>query len=116
MRTRVEQSCQTNSGEAKQSREQKATKGRSISGFEREKSCNDEWANRGTRLIERLIQTEHPAGTVADVPSDDDIKRDGIEIPPDPDKTAALRSGGNDHWCGDPPPKARLLANNPNLL
>ena len=59
---------------------------------------------------------QHPAGTVADVASDDDIKRDGIQIPPDPDKTAALRSGGNDHWCGDPPPKARLLANNPNLL
>ena len=59
---------------------------------------------------------QHPAGTVADVASDDDIKRDGIQIPPDADKTAALRSGGNDPWCGDPPPKARLLANNPNLL
>ena len=52
----------------------------------------------------------------ADVASDDDLKRDGIQIPPDTHKTAALRSGGNDPWCGDPPPKARLLANNPNLL
>jgi len=49
----------------------------------------------------------------ADVASDDDLKRDGIQIPPDTHKTAALRSGGNDPWCGDPPPKAQLLANNP---
>jgi len=58
---------------------------------------------------------QHPPGTVADVASGEDLKRDGIQVPADVHKTAALRSDGNDPWCGAPPSKSRLLADNRNL-
>jgi hypothetical protein len=58
---------------------------------------------------------KHPPGSVADLASNEDLKRDGIQIPSDANKTAALRSGGSDPWCGTPPPKARLLTSNQNL-
>src|SRR5207248_1937920 len=55
---------------------------------------------------------QHPDGTVADVAKDEDLKRDGIQLPPDADKTAALRTGRNEPWCGTPAAKGRLIANN----
>src|SRR2546430_5902327 len=34
---------------------------------------------------------QNPSGTVADLASDDDLKRDGIQIPSEPGQTATLR-------------------------
>jgi hypothetical protein len=52
-----------------------------------------------------------PPGTLAEVAPADDLKRDGIELPKDLPKTAAVRrSVPNDAWCGVPPANAPLLA------
>ena len=54
-----------------------------------------------------------PPGTVADVASEADMKHDGIELPKDLPKTAALRTLSDDVWCGPPPSaKPALLAKN----
>ena len=58
---------------------------------------------------------QHPPGTVADVASDDDLKRDGIQIPPDSGKTAAARNRATDPICG-PVAKPSLLARNETLV
>jgi manganese oxidase len=55
---------------------------------------------------------KHPPGTVADVASDADLKRDGIQLPPQPGQSAALRSPQNDTWCGSKPLATQLLARN----
>jgi len=48
----------------------------------------------------------HPSGTVAEVAPEDDLKRDGIELPKDLPKSAAVRpSLKGDVWCGVPPAK-----------
>ena len=51
---------------------------------------------------------QHPPGTVADLAKPDDLKRDGIQLP----KEAAAASLHSDPWCGSPPAKPRLLADN----
>src|SRR2546429_3159060 len=43
---------------------------------------------------------QHPPGTVADLAKPEDLKRDGVQIPADADKTTALRSRGKEPWCG----------------
>jgi len=54
-----------------------------------------------------------PPGTLADVAPEDEMKRDGIELPKDLSKTAAIRSAANgEAWCGNPPKKSALLARN----
>jgi hypothetical protein len=56
---------------------------------------------------------KHPEGTVATVASDDELKRDGIELPKDLSKSApARRPVPNEAWCGVPPAKAPLLTKN----
>ena len=58
---------------------------------------------------------EHPPGTVADKARDEDLKRDGIQIPLDTAKTADLRSRLDDAWCGSPPKQAGLAAGSQTL-
>lgn len=54
---------------------------------------------------------KHPEGTVAAVAKDEDLKRDGIELPKDLPKAAALRRPvQNEAWCGVPPAKPMMLA------
>ena len=54
---------------------------------------------------------KHPAGTVADVAPEDDLKRDGINVAGA--KAAALRNKLlNEAWCGVPPVKTPMLAAN----
>jgi hypothetical protein len=54
-----------------------------------------------------------PPGTQAGLASADDLKRDGIELPKDLPKTAAVRpQPKNEAWCGGPPRKSPLLAKN----
>src|SRR5437867_3932147 len=53
---------------------------------------------------------KHPPGTVADVASDEDLKRDGIQLPPSDGKTAAAaRHFPLDPVCG-PAGNITLLA------
>jgi FtsP/CotA-like multicopper oxidase with cupredoxin domain len=52
---------------------------------------------------------QHPPGTVADMASGDDLKRDNIQMPPEPTKNAAIRSSASDPICGLG--KNSLLAN-----
>lgn len=52
-----------------------------------------------------------PPGTLAEVAPAEDLKGDGIELPKDLPKSAALRgSSGAEAWCGAPPAKSPLLA------
>src|SRR5262249_12970996 len=52
-----------------------------------------------------------PAGTQAAVASTDDLKRDGVELPKDLPKTAAVRPvRKGEAWCGVPSGKSPLLA------
>jgi hypothetical protein len=54
---------------------------------------------------------QHPEGTVAGVAKEEDLQRDGIELPKDLPKTAALRGPlAGEAWCGVPPAKSPLLA------
>ncbi len=54
---------------------------------------------------------KHPAGTVAEVAPEDDLKRDGINV--EGAKAAALRNNlSNEAWCGVPSVKAPMLAAN----
>ena len=56
-----------------------------------------------------------PPGTLAEVAPKADLKRDGIELPKDLPKTAALRTRKDEVWCGTPPAKPTkpvLLAKN----
>ena len=53
-----------------------------------------------------------PAGTLAEVAPDDDLKRDGIELPKDLPKTASRLTPKDEAWCGVPPAKSALLAKN----
>ena len=48
---------------------------------------------------------QHPAGTVADVASPEDLKRDGIQLPPTAAVDARLKT---EAWCGKPPLKLSL--------
>jgi len=58
---------------------------------------------------------QHPPGTVAELAKPEDLKRDGIQMPPDSGKTAAVRPNANEPWCGNPPVNSRLLADNRSL-
>jgi len=52
-----------------------------------------------------------PPGTLAELAPEADLKRDGIELPKDLVKTAAVRtSPKGEAWCGVQPTKASLLA------
>jgi len=53
-----------------------------------------------------------PRGTLAEVAPDDDLKRDGIELPKDLPKTASRLTPKDEAWCGVPPAKSPLLAKN----
>ena len=55
-----------------------------------------------------------PPGTLAEIAPEADLKRDGIELPKDLPKTAAVRAPlKGEAWCGPvPPPKKPLLAKN----
>src|SRR5438105_9557936 len=53
---------------------------------------------------------KHPPGTVADIASDDDLKRDRIQIPPTPHKTAPLHPLGNHPSRGTPLHPTPLIA------
>lgn len=53
---------------------------------------------------------KHPAGTVADVASAEELRRDGVELPKDLPQAALLKSG--ESWCGIPPKNSGLLAQN----
>jgi manganese oxidase len=53
-----------------------------------------------------------PPGTLAEVAPDEDLKRDGIELPKDLPKSTANVSPKIDPWCGLPRAKASLLAQN----
>src|SRR6266404_2946877 len=55
---------------------------------------------------------QHPPGTVADQATSEDLKRDGIQLPKDLPKTAALRIPKDDVWCGVSPAKSSALARN----
>src|SRR5438093_2832974 len=58
---------------------------------------------------------QHPPGTVATVATDGDLKRDGIQIPADTQKSAAARTRSLDPICG-PGGKPSLLAQNEPFL
>ena len=47
---------------------------------------------------------------LAEVAPDDDLKRDGIELPKDLPKTASRLTPKDEAWCGVPPAKSPLLA------
>jgi len=55
-----------------------------------------------------------PPGTLAEVAPAEDLKRDGIELPKDLPKTAAVRTPPKaEPWCGPvPPTKTPLLVKN----
>lgn len=56
-----------------------------------------------------------PPGTLAEIAPEADLKRDGIELPKDLSKTAAVRAVKDEAWCGTSPAKATkptLLAKN----
>ena len=56
---------------------------------------------------------QHPAGTLAEVAPEADLKRDGIELPKNLPKTAAVRRAvPDDAWCGVPPAQPSMLAQN----
>src|SRR6266496_772724 len=56
---------------------------------------------------------QSPPGTLAELALADDLKRDGIELPKDLPKTAAVRpSPKGEVWCGVPPAKSPLLGRN----
>ncbi|MDB6111267.1 MAG: multicopper oxidase protein [Pedosphaera sp.] len=56
---------------------------------------------------------QHPPGTVADVATVEDMKRDGIELPKgQPDAAATYTPPDGDVWCGPPPAKSSSLAKN----
>jgi len=57
---------------------------------------------------------QHPAGTVADVATEEALKHDGIEITRDASKSAAARVG-SDPWCGVPPANPKLLARSQSI-
>ena len=51
---------------------------------------------------------EHPPGTMADMASEEDFKRDGVRVQPLPQKTAANRDPMIDPFCGPAGPTASL--------
>ena len=53
---------------------------------------------------------QHPPGTVADVASAEELRRDGIELPKDLPQAALLKSG--EPWCAPAASKPDLLAQN----
>ena len=54
-----------------------------------------------------------PPGTLAEIAPEDDLKRDGIELPADLPKSAAVRPPlKGDVWCGVPPSSRILQARN----
>ena len=56
---------------------------------------------------------ESPPGTLAELAPEEDLKRDGIELPKDLRQVSAIRSPlKGEAWCGVPPSKATLLAKN----
>ena len=56
---------------------------------------------------------ESPPGTLAELAPEEDLKRDGIELPKDLRQVSAVRSPlKGEAWCGVPPSKAALLAKN----
>lgn len=56
---------------------------------------------------------QSPPGTLAEVAPDEDLKRDGIELPKDLPKSVAVRPPvQGDVWCGVPPTRSSLLARN----
>jgi hypothetical protein len=55
-----------------------------------------------------------PPGTLAELAPEADLKRDGIDLPKDLPKTAAIRTPAErEAWCGVPPTKPPMLAQNP---
>ncbi|MEO6035748.1 MAG: copper oxidase [Verrucomicrobiota bacterium] len=55
---------------------------------------------------------ESPAGTLADVAPEEDLKRDGIELPKDLPKVSLNWRSKNEVYCGVTPAKKPLLAKN----
>lgn len=54
-----------------------------------------------------------PPGTLAELAPEADLQRDGIELPKDLQKSAALRAPAKgEAWCGVPPARPPLLAKN----
>ena len=54
-----------------------------------------------------------PPGTLAELAPEADLKRDGIELPKDLVKTAAVRTSlKGEAWCGVPPTKPPLFVKN----
>jgi FtsP/CotA-like multicopper oxidase with cupredoxin domain len=53
----------------------------------------------------------HPPGTVASLAADDDLKRDGIELPKEL-SAASVGRPASDPWCGSPPSAIKLFAKN----
>jgi FtsP/CotA-like multicopper oxidase with cupredoxin domain len=59
---------------------------------------------------------QHPLGTVADVASGEDLKRDGIKVPTDTGLSAAnLRRLHLEPWCGIPPVNTSFALNHPSV-
>jgi hypothetical protein len=54
-----------------------------------------------------------PPGTLSEAAPDEDLKRDGIELPKDLPKTTARLASKDEAWCGVPPAKSPLLAKKP---
>src|SRR6266700_1386976 len=55
---------------------------------------------------------QHPPGTNADQATYEDLKRDGIQIPADTQKSAAARTRSDDPWCGIQQNPTRFTAKN----
>jgi hypothetical protein len=53
-----------------------------------------------------------PPGTLAELAPEEELKRDGIELPKDLPKTASRLTPKDEAWCGVPPAKSPLLAKN----
>ena len=53
-----------------------------------------------------------PPGTLAEAAPEADLKRDRIELPKEPPKSAARLTPKDEAWCGTPPAKPTLLAKN----
>jgi FtsP/CotA-like multicopper oxidase with cupredoxin domain len=53
-----------------------------------------------------------PPGTLADLAPEEELKRDGIELPKELPKSAARLTPNDEAWCGVPPAKPTLLAKN----
>src|SRR6266516_2494457 len=53
-----------------------------------------------------------PPGTLADHATEEDLKRDGIELPKHLPKSAARLTPKDEAWCGVAPTKPTLLAKN----